>query len=49
MCNKYEKMSLDLGQLWEKVDFYKVKWAKKGDFENLKGPNPDFSTKSLPT
>ena len=28
MCNKYEETSINLGGLWEKVDFYKWKWAK---------------------
>ena len=39
MCNKYEK---------KKVDFYKWKWAKKGDFENPKVIYCDFILNQSP-
>ena len=48
MCNKYEVNPKILDHLWEKGDSYNWKWAKKGDFENTKIINFDFSTEQSP-
>ena len=43
MSKKYEKNPIILGLIMKKGDFYNWKWIKKGDFENPKVINCDFS------